>query len=241
MRGIELRMAPATGADQASPVDLRSPSTCLGTFDRDTGRLLWRAADTGGWYATGDLMRPDGEGGLRYAGRASDRISGTTQLMIPVLDVEAELREHPAIADVALVGYPAEHGDLPCAVVVPAGEHVPDLAELHTWLAGRGMTDWYWPTRVEMVPRFPRNELGKVRKNVLRAWLIRRQATVRHRRQSDRARRRVTEPPLQPVPPGPFTSGTLRRAGPRMDSARPAAPTMATAQTRPDPAAVEIS
>ncbi|MGW1176624.1 AMP-binding protein [Kitasatospora sp. NPDC002543] len=173
MPGIELRMATDDSRpDQASPVDVRSPSTCLGTFDRDTGRLRWRAADTDGWYATGDLMRPDGEGGLRYAGRASDRISGTTQLMIPVLDVETELREHPAIADVALVGYPAEHGDLPCAVVVPAdGRSAPEPAELRAWLAGRGMTDWYWPTRVEAVPRFPRNELGKVRKNVLRAWL----------------------------------------------------------------------
>ncbi|MFF2744204.1 AMP-binding protein [Kitasatospora sp. NPDC058048] len=171
MPGVELRMAPATGPDQASPLDLRSPSTCLGTFDRDTGRLLWRAADTDGWYATGDLVRPDREGGLRYAGRASDRISGTTQLMIPVLDVEAELRAHPAIADVALVGYPAEHGDLPCAVVIAADERAPELAELHTWLAERGMTDWYWPTRVETVPRLPRNELGKVRKNLLREWL----------------------------------------------------------------------
>ncbi len=171
MAGIELRMAPVTGPDQASPVDLRSASVCLGTFDRDTGLLLWRASDTDGWYATGDLMRADAEGGLRYAGRASDRISGTTQLMIPVLDVEAELREHPAVAEVALVGYPAEHGDLPCAVVVPAAGRAPDLAELRSWLAGRGMTDWYWPTRVETVERFPRNELGKIRKNVLRAWL----------------------------------------------------------------------
>ncbi|OKJ05623.1 AMP-binding protein [Kitasatospora sp. CB01950] len=171
MSGIELRMTPATGPDQASPVDLRSASTCLGTFDRDTGRLLWRAADTDGWYATGDLLRTDADGGLRYAGRASDRISGTTQLMIPVLDVEAELREHPAVADVALVGYPAEHGDLPCAVVVPADGRTPELAELRSWLAGRGMTDWYWPTRVETVARFPRNELGKIRKNVLRDWL----------------------------------------------------------------------
>ncbi|MFE4520013.1 AMP-binding protein [Kitasatospora sp. NPDC056783] len=171
MPGVELRMEPPAGPDQASPLELRSPSTCLGTFDRDTGRLRWRAADTDGWYATGDLVRPDGEGGLRYAGRACDRISGTTQLMIPVLDVEAELREHPAIADAVLVGYPAEHGDLPCAVLVPAGDHAPGLAELRTWLAERGMTDWYWPTRVETVRRLPRNELGKVRKNVLRAWL----------------------------------------------------------------------
>ncbi|MFI2613072.1 AMP-binding protein [Kitasatospora sp. NPDC018619] len=169
--GIELRMEPAPGHDQPSPVDLRGPSTCLGTFDRDTGRLLWRAADTDGWYATGDLLRPDGEGGLVYAGRAADRISGSTQLMIPVLDVEAELREHPAITDVVLVGYPAEHGDLPCAVIVPADGPSPSLDDLHTWLAGRGMTDWYWPTRIETVHRFPRNELGKVRKNVLRAWL----------------------------------------------------------------------
>ncbi|MFJ4185110.1 AMP-binding protein [Kitasatospora sp. NPDC089509] len=167
MPGVELRTDPGTGA-----LELRSPSTCLGTFDRDTGRLRWRPADTDGWFATGDLVRPDGAGGLRYAGRASDRISGTTQLMIPVLDVEAELREHPAIADAVLVGYPAENGDLPCAVLVPADGHTaPDLAELHAWLADRGMTDWYWPTRVETVPGFPRNELGKVRKNTLRAWL----------------------------------------------------------------------
>ncbi|WP_275695730.1 hypothetical protein [Streptomyces noursei] len=33
------------------------------------------------------------------------------------------------------------------------------------------MTDWYWPTRVETVPRLPRNELGKIRRNVLRDWL----------------------------------------------------------------------
>ncbi|WP_316520735.1 AMP-binding protein [Kitasatospora brasiliensis] len=172
MPGVELRTAPTAEPDQPSPLDVRGPSTCLGTFDRDTGRLRWRAADTDGWYATGDLVRPDGEGGLAYAGRASDRISGTTQLMIPVLDVEAELRAHPAIADVALVGYPAENGDLPCAVIVPGpGRTAPDLAELHTWLDERGMTDWYWPTRVETVPRLPRNELGKVRKNALRAWL----------------------------------------------------------------------
>ncbi|MBD0711482.1 MULTISPECIES: AMP-binding protein [unclassified Streptomyces] len=171
MPGVELRTAPAAEADRTASVEVRGPSVCLGTFDRDTGRLQWRAADTDGWYATGDLVRPDAEGGLSYAGRASDRISGTTQLMIPVLDVEAELREHPAIADAALVGYPAEHGDLPCAVIVPTGGPAPDLAELNAWLAGRGMTDWYRPTRVETVAHLPRNELGKVRKNVLRAWL----------------------------------------------------------------------
>ncbi|MEV7603197.1 AMP-binding protein [Kitasatospora sp. NPDC089797] len=172
MPGVELRTGCAPRPDQASPVEVRSPSVCLGTFDRDTGRLRWRAAATDGWYATGDLVRPDGAGGLAYAGRAGDRISGTTQLMIPVLDVETQLREHPAVADVALVGYPGEHGDLPCAVVVPASEHLPGLAELHTWLADRGMTDWYWPTRVETVPHLPLNELGKVRKSDLRAWLI---------------------------------------------------------------------
>ncbi|MFJ9855609.1 AMP-binding protein [Streptomyces sp. NPDC101150] len=178
--GVELRLSPApdhhlpeSREPQVSTVEVRSPSNCLGSFARDSGRLTWRPADTDGWYATGDLVRPDGRGGLAYVGRAADRISGVTSHMVPVHDVEEELRDHPAVAEAVLVGYPdAQHGELPCAVIVPADGQVPDVDELRGHLAGRGMAEWCWPTRAEVLAELPRNDLGKVRKDLLRSWLI---------------------------------------------------------------------
>jgi cyclohexanecarboxylate-CoA ligase len=40
--------------------------------------------------------------------------------MIPVADVESAVRSHPAVADVALVGYPDGKGVEPAAAVVVA-------------------------------------------------------------------------------------------------------------------------
>jgi cyclohexanecarboxylate-CoA ligase len=54
--------------------------------------------------------------------------------------------------------------------VVIAGAPV-TLEGLRSFLTGLGMTDWYQPTRLEVVPALPRNATGKVRKELLRRWL----------------------------------------------------------------------
>jgi cyclohexanecarboxylate-CoA ligase len=86
--------------------------------------------------------------------------------MIPVNDVESQLLEHPAIDDVAVVGF---GDDQACAVIVSAAP--PSVAELQAFLTAAGMTDWYQPVRVEVVDKLPRNSAGKVRKDLLRRWL----------------------------------------------------------------------
>lgn len=45
------------------------------------------------------------------------------------------------------------------------------LEDVRSYLAGVGMTEWYWPTKVERVNALPRNAMGKVEKARLRAWL----------------------------------------------------------------------
>jgi len=103
-------------------------------------------------------------------GRASDRIGGL--FMIPVRDVEDQLLDHPGVADVALVGYPdGNGGELACAVIVSAGSPAITLHELRTYLLDQGMTDWYIPSELAHVPSLPRNNNGKVRKELLRRWL----------------------------------------------------------------------
>ncbi|MFB9301274.1 AMP-binding protein, partial [Kibdelosporangium philippinense] len=144
---------------------VRGGSLCLATLGRDDGQLT----ELSDWYDTGDLAVPDGRGGIRLLGRAVDRIGST--FMIPVNDVESALLEHAEVQDVALVGYPDGHGgELACAVVVPRAD-APALRDLRDHLTGQGMTEWYLPSRLELFTALPRNEGGKVRKDLLRQWL----------------------------------------------------------------------
>jgi cyclohexanecarboxylate-CoA ligase len=144
---------------------VRGAALCLATMGRDSGILRVLADHDDGWSDTGDLAVPDGRGGYRLVGRASDRIGGA--FMIPVADVEDALRAHPDITDVAVVG----HNDNleGCAVIVSTAPVT--LDDVHSYLSGLDMTEWYWPTRVEQVEALPRNHMGKVEKVKLRARL----------------------------------------------------------------------
>ena len=58
-----------------------------------------------GWFDTGDLAYMDDEGYIRIAGRSKDLVIRGGE-NIPVVEVENLLYKHPAIAVVAVVGYP---------------------------------------------------------------------------------------------------------------------------------------
>jgi cyclohexanecarboxylate-CoA ligase len=155
--------------EQPARLFVRGGGVALATLGRDSGRLRVVAEHDDGWYDTGDLAVPDGRNGLRIISREVDRIGGT--FMIPVNDVETELLDHDDVAEVALIGYPdGEGGELACAVVVPKSPTL-TLDELRDFLTGRGMTEWYLPSRLELIRALPRNSIGKVLKAPLRGWL----------------------------------------------------------------------
>jgi len=169
---IDLRSDTVVTPDEPGWLFVRGPGVCLASVGRDSGKLTVIADHDDGWYETGDLAAPDGRGGIRLMGRAGDRIGGGA--MIPVTDVESLLLSHPGVADVALVGYPdGQGGELACAVIRPATTPPVDLDELRKYLSDQGMTDFYLPSRLELLPVLPRNPLGKVRKELLRRWLRR--------------------------------------------------------------------
>jgi cyclohexanecarboxylate-CoA ligase len=148
---------------------IRGGSVCLATMGRDTGALTVVADHDDGWYHTGDLAVPDGRDGIQVVGRAADRVGGV--FMIPVNDVENALLQYYGVNDAAVVGYPDDDGgELACAVIVCEGTPT-GLAEIQNHLKSLGMTEWYWPSRVENIPRLPRTSLGKVRKELLKRWL----------------------------------------------------------------------
>ncbi|MGZ5918009.1 MAG: acetate--CoA ligase, partial [Methyloceanibacter sp.] len=65
----------------------------------------YRKCFAGGWYLTGDLAMKDAEGYYWFVGRADDVIKSAGHLIGP-FEVESALMEHPAVAEVGVIGLP---------------------------------------------------------------------------------------------------------------------------------------
>lgn len=122
-----------------------------------------------GWLVTGDVGYRDAEGFFYLVDRKKDLIISGGENVYPA-EVELVLAEHPAIAEVAVVGVPdARWGEAVCAVVVQRTGHTVDLAAISAHCQGR-IARYKIPTRLVISERaLPRNATGKVLKSAVRA------------------------------------------------------------------------
>jgi len=120
--------------------------------------------DAQGWFDSGDLAYMDDEGYIRISGRVKDvLIRGGEN--VPVVEIENLLYKHPAVAAVAVVGYPdARLGERGCAFIVPKPGNTINLAAMQAYLAECKMAKQFWPERVELVADLPRTASGKIQK-----------------------------------------------------------------------------
>jgi len=159
--GVELRLADGDGE-----VLLRGPNV-FGGYWRNP-QATAEAFDADGWFRTGDLGSLDERGYLRIEGRSKELII-TGGYNVHPREVEELLLEHPAVAEVAVVGTPSEEwGEVVTAFVVPA-DHAdpPDPQELLAFAGGR-LAAFKRPRLVRYLEALPRNALGKVLKHELR-------------------------------------------------------------------------
>jgi acyl-CoA synthetase (AMP-forming)/AMP-acid ligase II len=123
------------------------------------------AIDADGWLHTGDLGALDNAGRLKIVGRKKDMFIVGGFNVYPA-EVEGFLLEHPAVAQVAVIGVPDERlGEVCKAIVVPkydVSEHL-----LITWSRNR-MAGFKVPRQVEFRTELPTNATGKVVKDQLR-------------------------------------------------------------------------
>lgn len=169
--GVELKVVDFDGttlpAGQAGKLMVRSVSNFGGYLKRPH----LNGTDAVGWFDTGDLARLDEQGYVRITGRSKDVIIRGGE-NIPVVEIEALLYRHPAIAMAAVVAYPDERlGERACAVVVPKAGQTIDLPSIVDFMKSQKVAMQYIPERLIVRDAMPSTPSGKIQKFKLREML----------------------------------------------------------------------
>lgn len=149
----------------AGEIEVRGP----GVFSEYWGNPdATRDAFREGWFRTGDTAVVE-NGRYRILGRTNVDILKTGGHKVSALEIEEALREHPAVAECAVVGVPdSEWGERVAAAVVLNEGDVLDLSSFRAW-AKELLAAHKLPSRLLVLDALPRNALGKVMKPAVTA------------------------------------------------------------------------
>lgn len=129
-----------------------------------------RGIHRGAWFTLGDIGHLDADGFLFLTDRQSDMIISGGVNIYP-LETENALLEHPAVADVAVIGVAdAEMGEAVKAVVrlKPGLRGGASLGAELIGFARARIAHFKCPKTVDFVEHLPRTETGKLQRRVLR-------------------------------------------------------------------------
>ncbi|WP_298622441.1 fatty acid--CoA ligase [uncultured Zoogloea sp.] len=157
--------------DQAQgEVVVRAPWLTQGYLkDADATAHLWR----GGWLHTQDIGRIAPSGSLQITDRIKDVIKSGGE-WISSLEIETLISQHPAVAEVAVLGVPdARWGERPLPVVVPKagaeGLTADDIiAHLRTFADAGRISRFAVPDQVRFADSLEKTSVGKINKRQMR-------------------------------------------------------------------------
>ncbi len=120
-----------------------------------------------GWLRSGDGGHIDADGYVYVTDRIKDMIISGGENIYPA-EIERVLAEHPALADVAVIGVPDERwGEVPKAVVVVKPGATLDIDHVLAYCREH-LAPFKCPKTLDIVDALPRNPTGKVLKKDLR-------------------------------------------------------------------------
>jgi fatty-acyl-CoA synthase len=159
---------PETGQDvpagEGGELWVTGPHVCSGYWRKPeaTAEVL-----VDGWFRTGDGAVCDDDGNYTIIGRYKDMIKSGGE-NIYAAEVEAVFRQHPCVADAALIGQPDERwGEVGLMIVVRRSEDGCGEQNLLDFCAGR-LARYKIPKRIIFAPTLPYSSYGKVLKSELR-------------------------------------------------------------------------
>lgn len=123
------------------------------------------------YYRTGDTAEINADGTISFFGRADDVITSSGYRIGP-FDVESALIEHPAVADVAVIGKPdPERTELVKAFIIlkPGVEGTDALRDELAQHVRKRLSAHSYPREIDFVTELPKTPSGKVQRFILRA------------------------------------------------------------------------
>jgi malonyl-CoA/methylmalonyl-CoA synthetase len=167
--GVEVRIT-AQGAEVAlgevGVIEVRGPNVFAGYWQMPEKTAEELTED--GWFLTGDLASKDADGYISIVGRAKDLIITGGYNVYPK-EVELLLDEVPGVLESAVIGVPhPDFGEAVFAVLSPRKGFDLDVAQVLAAIAG-DLARFKQPKAAVVLADLPRNTMGKVQKNLLRA------------------------------------------------------------------------
>ena len=167
--GVQLRIHDEKGQpcrrDEIGGIEVKGPNVFKGYWRMPEKTAEEFTPDL--WFKTGDVGKIDEHGVVTIVGRSKDLIISGGYNVYPA-EIEGYLNEQPDVAESAVIGVPhPDFGEAVVAVVVPKPGARIDTAALIAGLKGK-IANFKVPKRVFIEPELPRNQMGKVQKNLLR-------------------------------------------------------------------------
>jgi long-chain acyl-CoA synthetase len=167
--GLEVRLVGDHGDDVAAgepgEIWVRGPTVFRGYWDDPASTAAVLTPD--GWLRTGDVAVAGEDGYLVLVDRITDLVI-VSGLNVHPAEVETVLREHPGVADVAVVGVPHPYtGETVKGFVVPARGHSVEEDDVIAFARQR-LARYKCPTKIEFVDALPEGRGGKLSRGDLR-------------------------------------------------------------------------
>ena len=169
--GVELRITdPETGEarpqGEVGMIEVRGPNVFKGYWNMPE-KTAQELRETG-FFITGDLGVIDARGYVSIVGRAKDLIISGGYNIYPK-EIEMLLDAQPGVLESAVVGVPhPDFGEAVLGFLVPEKGATPDLETIAA-AVGAALARFKHPRKLIVLDELPRNTMGKVQKNVLRA------------------------------------------------------------------------
>jgi acyl-CoA synthetase (AMP-forming)/AMP-acid ligase II len=164
IKAVDVVTGALHGPEAVGELAVRGPNVMQGYVRMPTETA--RSFSPEGFFLTGDLGIIDDEGYVRIVGRRRETIVRGGFRIYP-REVEDQLRAHPAVDDVCVIGIPHDIlGELVCACVVPVEGAVITGGELKAF-ARDTVAEYKFPDLVRFFDAFPMTGSGKVRRREL--------------------------------------------------------------------------
>lgn len=144
-------------------IRVKGPNVMLGYWKKpeETSKKL-----RDGWFYTGDFAYKNNNDEFILCGRNTEFIN-VAGIKVSPIDVESVLNQHPFVSESAVVSQKDEmYGEVVKAFVVLKHEKTLTERELIRFVSSK-LSSFSVPRSITYIEQFPRNNIGKIDKNLL--------------------------------------------------------------------------